>query len=266
MKTLIETHALQHCGSVTDEEVNLFIGSLHRETNLLGSTEEMNGGVENIAVRLWTSPQKLKNREFCSIFNEAIRNDNQIMMPAVVLFAQCLNMLCVTRGLPSDVRWPGKTFRGGGLPEQHHHFFKVGKRFRTPQFLSTSRIQRVAFDFTHKAADRGEEPVLWEFVFDEVFGCKHVNFLERSNVEGEDEFLFTAYSVFTVRSIEIKNQPKWNDPHKVVLEVAPDNRDFPEDLPVSPWFVFPIAFLLFFPLFLNLYLFFDLYSILSSRC
>ena len=242
MKTLIQTYAQQRAESITDEEVHTFIGALHRETTLLGSVREMIGEVGTIAIRLWTSPQKLKNCELCSIFNEAIRDDNEAMMPAVALFAKGLNMLCVTRRSPSDVRWPGKTYRGGALPQEHRPFFEVGKQFRTPQFLSTSRTRRVAFDFANKASDRGEEPVLWEFVFHPDFGCKHVNFLEKGNVEGEDEFLFTAFSVFTVQSIEIKDQPRWTDPHKVVLDVAPDNQDFPEDLPVSPWFVFYLIF------------------------
>ena len=173
------------------------MGALHRETSVIGGVAEIISEVGTIAVRLWTSPQTLQNRELCSIFNEAIRKDDKAMMPAVVLFAKSLNMLCVTRRLSSEVRLPEKTFRGGALPQEHHSFFKVGKQFRTPQFLSTSRTRQVAFDFTHKVASRGEEPVLWEFVFQRDFGCKHVNFLQHSNVEGKDEFLFTVYSVFS---------------------------------------------------------------------
>ena len=204
---------------------------------MLGGVDEIIGEVGTIAIRLWTSAQTLQNRELCSIFNEAIRNDNQELMPSVVLFAKGLNMLCITRRMMSSaIQNPEKTYRGGALPQQHHSFFEVGKQFRIPQFLSTSKNEQVAYNFAHKASERGEEPVVWEFVFHRILGCKHVNFLERANVEGEEEFLFTAYSVFTVRSVEWKNQARWTDPHKVVLEVAPDNRDFPEDLPLSPWF------------------------------
>ena len=80
--------------------------------------------------------------------------------------------------------------------------------------------QRVAYDFARKASERGEEPVVWEFVFNPILGCKHVNFLERANVEGEEEFLFTAYSVFRVLSQEIKSHPRWTDPHKIVLIIV----------------------------------------------
>ena len=215
---------------------------------MLGGVSELVGEVGTIAIRLWTSAKKLNGRELCSIFNQAIRDDNEDMMPAVVMFARGINLLCITRGLmPSQAtQIPGKTYRGGALPQQHQSFFEVGKQFRTPQFLSTSKNRRVASNFAYMASERGEEPVLWEFVFHEDFGCKHVNFLQRSNVEGEEEFLFTAYSVFTVRSRDIKSGPtNWMDPHKIVLEVAPDNRLYPEDLPLSPWFFFFFFFFFF---------------------
>ena len=221
-----------------------FIGELHHETTVLGGVDELIDEIGTIATRLWTSAKTLNNRELCSIFNQAIRDDNEAMMPAVVMFARGINLLCVTRNLM--IQKPEKTYRGGALPPQHHSFFEVGKQFRTAQFLSTSKNRQVAIDFAYKASERGEEPIVWEFVFHPDFGCKHVNFLQKSNVEGEQEFLFTAYSVFTVRSREIKSLPNWMDPHKIVLEVAPDNRLYPEDLPLSPWFSFYFFFFFFF--------------------
>ena len=245
---------------ISDEEFHRFIGTLHREVGVLGGVDELIGEVGTIAIRLWTSAQTLQNRELCSIFNEAIREDYEEMMPSVVVFAKGLNMLCITRRMvPSQIRFAEKTYRGGALPQQHHSFFEVGKQFRTPQFLSSSKNQRVAYDFARKASERGEEPVLWEFVFHPILGCDHVNFLERANVEGEEEFLFTAYSVFKVLSQEIKSQPRWTDPHKIVLEVAPDNRDFPEDLPLSPWFFFLFLFFIFYFLFFIFFFFFFIF-------
>ena len=244
MQTFIRTYAQQN--SISNEEVHTFIRALHSETSILGGLSELIGEVGVIAIRLWTSGQKLKNRELCSIFNEAIRDDNEAMMPSVVLFAKGLNMLCVTRRtLPAQIQLPEKTYRGGALPQQHHSFFEAGKQYRVPQFLAASKKERVAYDFAYKASERGEEPIVWEFVFHPVFGCKHVNFLDRSNVEGEEEFLFTAFSVFTVRHVDIKNQPRWTDPHKIVLDVAPDNLDFPEDLPLAPWSFFFFFFFFF---------------------
>ena len=206
---------------------------------MLGGVDEFLNEVETIAIRLWTSPQKLQNRELCSIFNQAIRSDNKEMMPSVVVFARGLNMLCVNRRVSSLPEGPRITFRGGGLPSKEiHDFFAVGKQFRSPQFLSTSISRGVAFDFVHRAVGRGEIPVLWEFHFDEDYRCKHVNILSKSNVEGEKEFLFAAYSVFTVRVKEIQVNPTWKNPHKIALDVAPDNQDYPENLPVSPWYFF----------------------------
>ena len=129
----------------------------------------IDANVEDIAILLWTSDQQLQNRELCSIFNEAIRDDNQAMMPSVVSFARGLNMLCVTRASSASLarQLPTVTYRGGGLPREHHHFFEVGKQFRTPQFLSTSDERRVANRFIDTAVEKGEEPVLWEFRFDQ---------------------------------------------------------------------------------------------------
>ena len=246
MKTFITIYGKQQ--SIPDAEVNQFIGKLHEETTKLGGTDELIGEVGTIATRLWTSAKTLNGRELCSIFNQAIRDDIKAMMPTVVVLARGINLICVRRNSrPSEKsEKPEKTYRGGGLPQQHHSFFEVGKQFRTPQFLSTSKDDGTASNFAYKASEDGFEPVVWEFVFHPKFGCKHVNFLKKSNVEGEEEFLFTAYSVFTVRSREIKTQPNWMDPHKIVLEVAPDNRLYPEDLPLAPWFFFFFFFFFFF--------------------
>ena len=53
-------------------------------------------------------------------------------------------------------------------------------------------------------------------------------------VKGEEEYLFTAYSVFTV----IK-PPRWGakptDWHEIHLQAALDNKLEDEDLPLAPW-------------------------------
>ena len=76
--------------------------------------------------------------------------------------------------------------------------------------------------------------------------CKHVNFVEHSLVPGEEEYLFTAYSIFTVRSVA------WGAggaPHRIELDAASDNRAEAEGgagrwatpansehLPLAPWY------------------------------
>jgi len=62
--------------------------------------------------------------------------------------------------------------------------------------------------------------------------CQHA-YLIASHLRHELEFLFTAYSVFTVRSVE------WGEggaPNLVELDAATDNDAEPLDLPLAPWF------------------------------
>ena len=81
--------------------------------------------------------------------------------------------------------------------------------------------------------------------------CKHVNFVQHSLIvdaagnPSELEYLFSAYSVFTVRSV------RWGAggaPHRIELDAASDNRVAAEggagrwatpagseDLPLAPW-------------------------------
>jgi len=55
-------------------------------------------------------------------------------------------------------------------------------------------------------------------------------------VDGEDEFLFTAYSVFTVQSVNWKEAATWQEPNEIHLYPAPDNNiPHSEDLPLAPW-------------------------------
>ena len=61
--------------------------------------------------------------------------------------------------------------------------------------------------------------------------------VEKSNVGGEAEFLFAPYSVFTVVSVTMPASGKPNASNPIVIELlaAVDNREEPEDLPMSPW-------------------------------
>ena len=66
-------------------------------------------------------------------------------------------------------------------------------------------------------------------------GTKQVNLVQRTNVAGEEEFLFAAYSTFEVL------EASWNagtddEPHVVRLRAAIDNRKEPEELPLAPWY------------------------------
>jgi hypothetical protein len=78
--------------------------------------------------------------------------------------------------------------------------------------------------------------IRWLIRIDPERKCVHVNLVKRTNVEGEQEYLFAPYSAFTVLS------STWSagtaaDPHVVELLAAVDNKDptYPEDLPLAPW-------------------------------
>ena len=71
------------------------------------------------------------------------------------------------------------------------------------------------------------------------YRCKHVNFVENSNVSGEREFLYAPYSVFTVESAYFPSDGEVldeNNPAIVELLAASDNSKEPEDLPLAPWY------------------------------
>jgi hypothetical protein len=89
-----------------------------------------------IAVRLWTSAERLCGREFCSILNEAIRTDAAATMGPAAKITQAINSHCVTRRNPGEtgaggaVRWPpsNHTFRGTAMPRCHRAFVTPGKQ------------------------------------------------------------------------------------------------------------------------------------------
>ena len=65
--------------------------------------------------------------------------------------------------------------------------------------------------------------------------CKHVNLLRVTHCPGEEEYLFAAFSVFTVREVAWSTNPTLQDPHRITIEATIDNALEPEDLPLAPW-------------------------------
>lgn len=84
-------------------------------------------------------------------------------------------------------------------------------------------------------------PVLWVIHVDKADGCSHVNYVERSNMESEKEYLFVAYSVFTVRSVKWREHPTWKKPHRIEVDAAPCNLIESKAelrgklIPLAPW-------------------------------
>jgi len=58
-----------------------------------------------------------------------------------------------------------------------------------------------------------------------------VNYVDKTNIPGEDEFLFVPYSVFKVTRVDWQEKPLWTKPHRVYLEAAVDNALHPEENP-----------------------------------
>lgn len=190
------------------------------------------------AQRMWTSALQLAGREFSFIINYAGRKDTLRFVQPLAVLARAINKNCVTeRGPAASVsvhRHPDDDvcFRGGGFLDDHRSFFTPGKAFRQPAFLATSFSRAVAHRFI--AMRGGDDCVLWTIRIDSARKCKHVNLVTKTNVEGEQEYLFAPYSAFSVLNVS------WNagtvaEPHQIELLAAIDNKDEPEDLPLAPW-------------------------------
>ena len=84
--------------------------------------------------------------------------------------------------------------------DDHWEFFesRVGMKFRQPAYLATSFDVRVANDFIARSTMPSR--VRWSIRIDPERKCKHVNLVLKSNVPGEQEYLFVPYSAFTVLS------------------------------------------------------------------
>jgi hypothetical protein len=206
------------------------------------------GEVGATAELLWTSAETFKGmgkhqKEFCSLLNAAIRSDDARLMPCTAALVRAINALCVA-GRKGETRadFPpnGRTFRGTAFSNEHRQFFVPGTKYRAPGFVATSFDEGTAQGFAFRnGPDLGKPAVLWEVhvdpagEHDRTRRCKHVNYV-KGLVDGEQEYLFTAYSVFTVRDVE------WSDDNKtlsrIVLEAAHDNSTEDEDLPLAPWY------------------------------
>ena len=126
------------------------------------------------------------------------------------------------------------TDRGGGFDDRYRGFFVKGRKFRQPAFLATSFSERVAREFLRMRG--GTNCVLWRVHIDPERKCSHVNLVKKTvaGLPDEQEYLFAAYSAFTVRSAA------WRagtvaDPHLIDLDAAWDNKAEPLDLQLAPW-------------------------------
>ena len=209
----------------------------------------MLGEVGATAELLWTSDKILVGmnehaKEFCSLLNAAIRSDDERLMPSTALLVRAINALCVAGRIgEARAEFPtnGRTFRGTAFDHAHRHFFVEGKKYRAPGFVATSFDETTALGFAvRNVLDLGQPAVLWVVhvdpagEHDPTRRCKHVNFVHDGLAGRENEYLFTAYSVFTVRRVEWSDDPKTLS--RIELEAALDNRVEDESLPLAPWY------------------------------
>jgi hypothetical protein len=138
---------------------NLAGGEVEAFLKKLFSEWTMSEPIADMAQKVWTSEQTLADREFCSIFNELIRNDRLLDDKAadqVTTLAHAINRNLVTRGV-GGASWPDGSnsfvanacFRGGGFCDTAltRAFFVEGKRFRTGGFVATSYMKYIAETF-----------------------------------------------------------------------------------------------------------------------
>jgi len=170
--------------------------------------------------------------------NYAGRTDTPRFVEPLAVLSRAINKNCVTERGPAVTaslqKHPPENvcFRGGGFHDDHRGFFTAGKHFRQPAYLATSFSRSVAENFIRMRG--GSDCVLWTIRIDPEHKCKHVNLVAKTNVEGEQEYLFAPYSAFTVLSVSW-NAGSVSHPHQIELLAAVDNKEEPEDLPLAPW-------------------------------
>ena len=206
--------------------------------------------VDAVAEYLWTSSKKHRvasNMEFCSVLNAVIRDDIAEEIEAAVIIIRSINNRRVQRkDGAADISiqsYPpkGETWRGGGFRQQHRAFFESmkGRKYRVPGFLATSDKRDIAAGFAYRASN--DHPcAIWRIKFDRrgkdnpKYRVRHMTFVSKTLIEGENEYLFAPYSVFKLVSINWGEDLR--DPHEFTIQSAIDNKEEAEDLPLAPWY------------------------------
>lgn len=181
---LLEGYCRKHGMPFEEDEGEHFLDSL--------VAEAMTSPGDPIAVmaqRMWTSTLRLRGKEFCYIINDAARDDKELARP-VAKVSRAINLLCVTADRPTAAVHPPDhcCYRGAGFDDAFRSFFVAGREFRQPAYLATSFSREVAMGFLRRSPMAAK--VLWLVHIDPVHKCVHVNLVQKSNVPGEEEYLF----------------------------------------------------------------------------
>ena len=157
---LVMAWARRH--GVADGAATAFLVALKAEWKL-------NEPIGETAQKVWTSANALNGREFCSIFNALIRDDERLddeLAAQAATLAHAINSNVVTRGLGGAKPWPGgpaaepdhnstekdTCWRGGGFSDtpETRAFFVGGMVYRTVGFLATSYKREKARQFVDR--------------------------------------------------------------------------------------------------------------------
>ena len=108
--------------------------------------------------------------------------------------------------------------------------------------MATSFKEAVADTFIERALENHRGSIKWRFEVDKRgatdarYRCCHVNLVQTGSLNGEWEYLFTAYSVFTVKEVHVSPMPdSVEKAHRITLTASKDNTLESEELPLAPW-------------------------------
>ena len=245
--------------SVTEDEIFIEVDVIYTvmkdiQDDAFKHDKAMKNDVEAMAEYLWSSSHKhslFKNMELCSVLNAVIRDDVAEEIEAAAMVFRSINSRRIRRaGNMVNINiqsYPpnGETWRGGGFRREHRAFFErmIGKKYRVPGFLATSVRRQVAAAFAFKAGvtNPAHPCALWRITLDPrakenpEYRIKHMSFVSKSLIVGENEYLFAPYSVFTLTTVKW-SEAELNKPHKFTIRAAHDNKEEDEDLPLTPWY------------------------------
>jgi ubiquitin len=197
--------------------------------------------MKHAAMLLWTSnTMGTVGKSLFGILQLAIREDSDPMVTHAAKLARCINELCVDpRPPPGDdaMRTSSRiarkqVYRGTGFSSVCQSFFAVGVTYRAPMYLATSLSRAVAERFMRD--DTADEHCLWTVLMEADVDMYNASLVQRTHFVGEQEYLFTPYSVFSVVSVDWRAGTT-AAPHEITLRASPDNRRESETLPTAPW-------------------------------
>ena len=229
--------ALKKYGTAVHDEVFKSIEDLNKE--LLHD-------VGAICARLYSATTKLQideqssSREMCFFMNHALRSDDHACLTSVLPIVHRLNQHITTElrksqqheDLPPEMSLLRDgyhvSYRGGGMKDEYKDFFRIGMKYRSNQYISTSFQREKTMFFLRR--QKSGEPILWRIHTSPM--CVNVKYMQKTTVS-EDEFLFVPHSIFTVLAVKWSSSPL-DVPHEIDVQVCTDNKEEVGQFPHAP--------------------------------